>query len=66
MPVWPEKLQFQTIDLLLVTVRKELYCPMGWDNLCWATKFHPYTSNIRLRKDNALTRVFMTKLEKDK
>ena len=34
--------------------------------VCWATNFHNYSPNLRLRKANSVTKFFMTKLQKDK
>ena len=34
--------------------------------VCWATNFHNRLQNLRLRKDNSVTKVFMAELQKDK
>ena len=40
---------------------------MLWaDSVCLAARFHPYSRNIRLQKDNSAAEIFTTKLQKDK
>ena len=34
--------------------------------VCCATNFHNYSPNMKLRKDNSVTKIFMTELQKDK
>ena len=42
-------------------------CIVLWaGTVCWATNFHNYSPNIELRKDNSVTKIFVTELQKDK
>ena len=34
--------------------------------VCCATNFHNYSPNMKLRKDNSVTKILMTELQKDK
>ena len=56
------RLSFQVINLL--SVKCEKYIVLCAGTICWATNYHPYSPKIRLQKDNSLTKIFTTELQK--
>ena len=50
----------------LLSVNCEKYIVLWTGTVCWATNFYNYSPNVRLRKDNSVTKNFMTELQKDK